>query len=76
MRKAQPVTLSVSDPATLEQWTRSRTLPARQVERARLLLLAAQGRQDKEIAGELGCHRRKAARWRRRFLEGGTGLVP
>ena len=71
MRKAKPVTLSVPDQAMLEQWTRSRTLPARQVERARILLLAAQGWQDKQIAGEVGCHRRKAARWRQRFLEGG-----
>ena len=71
MRKAKSVTLSVSDQATLEQWTRSRTLPARQVQRARLILLAALGRQDKEIAAAVGCHRRKVARWRHRFLEGG-----
>ena len=71
MRKAKPVILSDSDRAALEQWTRSRTLPARQVERARILLLAAQGWQDKQIAQELGCHRRKAARWCQRFLAGG-----
>src|SRR5688572_27784506 len=75
MRKAKPVILSDSDRATLEQWTRSRTLPARQVERAHIILLAAQGWQDKEIAGELGCHRRKAGRWRRRFLDGGLAAL-
>ena len=42
MRKAKPVILSDSDRATLERWTRSRTLPARQVERARILLLATE----------------------------------
>ena len=71
MRKANPVILSDSDRATLKQWTRSRTLPARQVERAHIVVLAAQDRQDKQIAQELGCHRRKVARWRQRFLEGG-----
>jgi len=75
MRKAKPVILSDADRATLEQWTRSRTLPARQVERAHIILLAAQGWQDKEIAGELGCHRRKAGRWRRRFLDGGLAAL-
>ena len=75
MRKAKPVMLSDSDQATLEQWTRSRTLPARQVERARIVLLAALGRQDTEIADELGCHRRKAARWRGRFLAGGLDAL-
>ena len=75
MRKAKPVILSDSDRATLEQWSRSRTLPARQVERARLLLLAAQDRQDKQIAQELGCHRRKVARWRQRFLAGGLDAL-
>ncbi len=75
MRKAKPVILSDSDRATLEQWTRSRTLPARQVERAHMVVLAAQGRQDKVIAGELGCHRRKVARWRQRFLAGGLDAL-
>ena len=75
MRKANPVILSDSDRATLKQWTRSRTLPARQVERAHIVVLAAQGRQDKEIAAAVGCHRRKVARWRHRFLEGGLAAL-
>lgn len=54
MRKAKPVILSDSDHTTLEQWTRSRMLPAPQVERAHIVVLAARGRQDKAITGELG----------------------
>ncbi len=42
------------------------------VERSRIVLLAADGLQDREIAAELGITPEKAARWRKRFLEGGT----
>jgi transposase len=56
----------------LEQRARGRSLPARLVERARIVLRAADGLQDREIAVELGITPEKAARWRKRFLEGGT----
>jgi transposase len=55
----------------LHQWARIRSLPARQVERARIVLLAAAGKQDLEIAAEVGISNQKAARWRNRFLEMG-----
>ena len=54
--------------ATLEQWARSRSLPARVVERARIVLLAAQGRQDKQIAATMKTTPKKVSRWRSRFL--------
>jgi len=38
-------------------------------ERARIILLAAGGKQDKEIASELQISMQKSARWRARFLE-------
>jgi transposase len=47
-------------------------LPARLVERSRIVLRAADGLQDREIAAELGITPEKAARWRKRFLAGGT----
>ncbi|MCX6592348.1 MAG: IS630 family transposase [Acidobacteria bacterium] len=53
----------------MEQWARGRSLPARQVERARIVLLAADGALDIDIAGQLGITNQKAARWRARFLE-------
>ena len=56
---------------TLQQWARGRSLPARQVERARVVLMAAAGKQDLEIAAEIGSSNQKAARWRRRFLQFG-----
>jgi hypothetical protein len=53
----------------LRQWARGRSLPARQVERARLVLMAAEGKQDLEIACEIGISSQKAVRWRKGFLE-------
>ena len=71
MRVARPVILNLDQRQLLEQQSRARSLPARQVERARIVLRAAEGWQDKEIADELGITPEKAARWRKRFLEGG-----
>jgi len=72
MRQTQRVELAEGDRLLLESWTRSRTLPARQVERARILLLAAAGESDLGIGRRLGFGRHKARRWRRRFLAGGV----
>src|SRR5665213_3654422 len=69
MRVAPPVELTEEQKQALQQWTRGRSLPARQVERARVVLLAAEGKQDLEIAAEIGISNQKAARWRKRFLK-------
>jgi transposase len=43
--------------------------------RARIVLLAAAGKQDKEIAGKSGITAHKVTRWRHRYLTTGlTGL--
>ncbi|MGH9582420.1 MAG: IS630 family transposase [Bryobacteraceae bacterium] len=72
MRVAATVVLDESDRAGLERWSRGRSLPARLVERSRIVLLAGDGKQDLEIAAELGISNQKAARWRKRFLKGGV----
>jgi transposase len=69
MRVARLVALDPEQKQALEQWARARSLPLRVVERARIVLLAAVGKQDKEIAVEVGVSAQKAARWRNRFLE-------
>lgn len=75
MRVARPVILNSEQRQALEQQARARSLPARQVERARLVLRAADGCQDKDIAAELGVTPEKAARWRNRFLQGGIAAL-
>lgn len=67
MRVAPLVVLDTQQRKTLEQWARSRSLPMRQVQRAQIILLAADGKQDLEIA----ISNQKAARWRKRFLKKG-----
>jgi transposase len=75
MRVARPVVLNPEQKESLEECARARTRPARVVERARIVLLAAAGKQDREIAASLNITAHKAARWRDRFLDFGiTGL--
>lgn len=71
MRVAPQVVLTDEQEQTLRQWARGRSLPARQVERARVVLMAAEGRQDVEIGAKIGISNQKSARWRKRFLEFG-----
>jgi len=54
MRIAPAIELSPDQRAALEQWARGRSLPARVVERARIVLRAAAGEQDKAMAHDLG----------------------
>jgi len=75
MRVARAVTLDPEQRQALQQQSRARSLPARVVERARIVLRAADGLQDKEIAAELGIQPEKAARWRNRFLAGGLAAL-
>ena len=71
MRVARPVELNKQERSMLEQIARGRSLPARLVERARIVLRAAAGMQDQQIAAQLGITPEKAARWRNRYLDRG-----
>ena len=68
MRVAPPVLLAPDERDQLVAWSRGRTVPFRLVLRARIVLRAADGAQDKQIAQELDTTRITAALWRRRFL--------
>jgi len=67
MRVARPVVLSTEQRDMLESRARARSAAARSVERARIVLLAAGGMQDKQIAAKLRIMPEKAARWRTGF---------
>lgn len=75
MRVARPVVLNVEQRDALQARARARSAPARSVERARIVLMAAAGMQDKEIAAKLKIMPEKAARWRNRFLDGGLAAL-
>ena len=68
MRIAPTVTLSEQQRRQLETNVRGRRLPARLVERSRIVLMAAAGSRDSDIAAALSITPHKAARWRARFL--------
>src|SRR5208337_5293276 len=75
MRIAAAVALSPEQRQALERMARARSLPARVVERARVVLLAADGLENKQIARRMRMTPEKAARWRSRFLEGGIAAL-
>jgi len=75
MRVAPTVTLSNEQRAQLEMLARGRSLPLRLVQRARIVILAAAGRQDREIGQELGITRQTAGRWRKRYLLSGVAGI-
>ena len=75
MRVAQVVTLTSQQRATLTKWSRGRSTPARLVVRAKIVLAAADGRENQEIAVELGCTRRTVGVWRNRFAVSGLAGI-
>ena len=71
MRRAPEIKLNEAQRVELVSWSRSQTLPMRQVSRAKIVLLAADGQEDIVIAAAVGCARQRCARVRQRFLRDG-----
>jgi len=68
MRKAQPIVLEAAERATLDAWMRGRSLPHRQVLRAQIIVMAAEGTDSQDIAKALTISRPTVQLWRQRFL--------
>ena len=71
MRTAPTVELSASERADLERWAAMPSPSTRVVGRAKIVLEAAEGRSNTEIAANVGVHPGTVARWRTRFLLSG-----
>jgi len=71
MPRRSPYRIELSDEErrVLELLARSYTLPYWQVTRAQMVLLAAQGLRNDEIAARLNCRREVVSQWRKRFFE-------
>ena len=67
IREATPIVVSAEERTALETWVRAPTTEQRLVERARIVLLAADGWASRAIAREVGCARGVVSRWRMRF---------
>lgn len=70
MRKIYVVNLTDEERATLLDLTKKGSAPARKIARAHILLQAADGRTDQEIADTLHVGRVTVERIRKRFVEG------
>ena len=68
-RSPHEVVLSEPERVELEHRAACYTRPHRDVVRAKLVLLAAEGKSNTEIGERLGISREAAGRWRRRFCE-------
>jgi transposase len=66
---AVEIELSDQERAKLEAWTRRRTSAQALAQRSRIVLAAAEGLNNTEIAERLGISRNMAATWRSRFAE-------
>ncbi len=75
MRVAVSISLGEQDRELLRRWSRGRSTPARLVMRAKIVLRAAQGQQNKQIAAGLDITEQTASRWRRRFAAAGLAGI-
>jgi len=69
---APALPVSAEQRAVLDTWTRSRVLSHRQVQRAQLVLLAADGVANELIAARLGISKPSVLKWRARFEAAGV----
>jgi transposase len=75
MRVATEIVLNEEEQAILEKIVRSKLSSVRLAQRAQIVLLANQGKQNKEIAQELKVGRVQVSRWRSRYCESGLGGI-
>jgi DDE superfamily endonuclease/Homeodomain-like domain len=71
LRVAPAIELTDEQESELTRLARSKTASVRLAQRARIVLLAAQGMQNKDIADALGVGRVQVGRWRDRYAEAG-----
>ena len=73
---ARPIEVSAKQRRVLETWVRAPSTPQAVATRARLVLAAAAGTANSQIARELRISRPTVLLWRQRFVAGGpTGLT-
>lgn len=70
-RPLATVELSIEQREVLERWCRRPTTAAGLARRSRIVLLAAEGLGNDEVAERVGCHPATVTKWRQRFLAHG-----
>jgi transposase len=75
-RRARPVEVDETDRQVLERWVRRHKASQALALRARIVLAAAGGEANTDIAAKLGCNPATVGKWRRRYAEQGIdGLL-
>ena len=72
---AKKISVSPEDRLALEGIVRARKCERRMLERAQIVLLAAEGLSAAAIAAEVGCSDKLVKRWRSRYEEGGIDAL-
>ncbi|HEY0466363.1 MAG TPA: IS630 family transposase [Polyangiaceae bacterium] len=75
MRVAKAITISDEQRKTLQRWARGRSTPARLILRAKIVLAAADGKLNKDIASELSTGTKTVCLWRNRFATSGLAGI-
>ena len=68
-RPLSPLTVSAEQREQLQSWSRRAKTAQALALRSRIVLLAADGVANKEIARRQGCSQPTAGKWRQRFLD-------
>ena len=66
------IEIAAEDRPVLEKWANARAAERRLVDRARIVLLAGEGRSAREIAGHVGCSLPTVKTWRSRYARDGV----
>lgn len=74
-RIAQPIALDSADRLELERWVAAHGTPQQVTQRCQIILAAADGRQDQEIAEDLQINFKTVALWRGRFRQEGVASL-
>lgn len=74
-RVAKPIRLEASDRLELQRWVIAHTTPQQVTQRCRIILAAADGCADKDIAEDLEINFKTVALWRSRFRDEGSGCL-
>lgn len=75
MRVAAKITVTDKQRVTLQRWARGRSTPVRLMQRAQMILMAADGQQNNQIAETLGAQPSTVGRWRKRFAQSGLAGI-
>jgi transposase len=68
MNTSNPIILTTEEKAYITRWAHGKSFPLRLIQRAQIILLAAEGMYNHDIAKRLGVSRPTVQLWRDRFL--------